>query len=199
MSEPDGPARERGLPPTVGRQPLHRRSIQIDGYQREDGLYDIEGHLVDTKARDFRLAAGVRAAGEPIHGMWLRITVDRQLTIVDAAAAMDAMPYVDHCDRIVPAYKLLVGLAIRPGYQQRVKELLGGVRGCTHVTELAFALATAAFQTMAGQRVQDPEKKPFQLDRCHALALTSPAVGKYYPRWYRGVEAVAPADEGDAH
>ena len=52
---------------------------------------------------------------------------------------------------------------------------------------------------MAGQRVQDPEKKPFQLDRCHALALTSPAVGKYYPRGYQGAEKVAPADEGDQH
>ena len=102
MSEPDEPSRERGLPPTVGRQPLHRRSIEIDGYQREDGLYDIEGHLVDTKARDFKLAAGVRAAGEPIHGMWLRITTDRTLTIVDAHAAMDAVPYAGHCGAIVP-------------------------------------------------------------------------------------------------
>ena len=39
------------------------------------------------------------APARPIHGMWLRITVDRQLTIVDAAAAMDAMPYVGDCDR----------------------------------------------------------------------------------------------------
>jgi hypothetical protein len=191
--------RQPGLEPTVAREPLHRRSIEIHGYRRKDGLYDIEGHLVDTKPHDFKLAAGVRAAGEPIHGMWLRITVDKALNIVDAAAAMDAMPYVDHCDAIVPAYRLLVGLAIRPGYQQRVKELLGGVRGCTHITELAGCLATAAFQTMAGQRVQDPSKKPFQIDRCHALADTGAVVGRYYPRWYRGAEAITPADEGDNH
>ena len=104
-----------GLDPTVPREALHKRAIEIQGYRREDGLYDIEGHLVDTKAYDFKLAAGLRRAGEPVHGMWLRITVDKQLVIVDAAAAMDAMPYVDHCDEIVPAYRLLVGLAIRPG------------------------------------------------------------------------------------
>jgi hypothetical protein len=69
--------------------------------------------------------------------MWLRITVDRTLTIVDAAAAMDAMPYVSMCDDIVPAYRKLVGLAIRPGYNQRVLELFGGIRGCTHITEMA--------------------------------------------------------------
>lgn len=187
------------LHPTVAREPLHRRAIEIQGYKREDGLYDIEGHLVDTKPYDFKLAAGVRPAGEPIHGMWLRITVDRSLTIVDAAAAMDAMPYVSYCDQIVPAYRLLVGLAIRPGYHQKVKELLGGVRGCTHVTELAGSLATAAFQSMAGQRLQPSDQRPFQLDRCHALAETSPAVARYYPKWYRGTEPVKPADEGDHH
>ena len=99
----------------------------------------------------------------------------------------------------MPAYRLLVGLAIRAGYHQRVKELLGGVRGCTHITELAGALATAAFQTMAGQRLQTPDQRPFQIDRCHALAETAPAVGRYYPKWYRGTQPVAPADEGDHH
>jgi hypothetical protein len=188
-----------GLENTVGREPLHRRAVEIQGYKREDGLYDIEGHLVDSKPYDFKLAAGLRRAGEPVHDMWLRITVDRTLTIVDAAASMDAMPYVGDCSAIEPAYRKLVGLAIRPGFHQRLKELLGGVRGCTHVTELAGMLATAAFQTMAGQRIQDPDQKPFQLDRCHALAATSPAVGRYYPRWYQGSVPVEAAHEEDQH
>jgi hypothetical protein len=188
-----------GLEATSAREALHRRAIEIHGYKRADGLYDIEGHLVDTKPHDFRLAAGVRAAGDPVHDMWLRITVDRNLHIVDAAASMDAMPYQNECNAIEPAYRKLVGLAIRPGFSQRVKELLGGVRGCTHITELAGMLATAAFQTMAGQRVQDPDKKPFQLDGCHALAVTSRAVGRYYPKWYRGTERVEAADEADQH
>jgi hypothetical protein len=174
-----------GLEATTAREPLHRRSIEIHGFKRADGLYDIEGHLVDTKPVDFRLASGMRPAGQPIHDMWLRITVDATLTIVDAAAAMDGVPFVDHCGKIVPAYRKLVGLAIRPGYNHRVKELLGGVQGCTHVTELAGVLATAAFQTMAGQIEQDPDRKPFQVDRCHALDARGPAVAHYYPRWHK--------------
>jgi hypothetical protein len=184
-----------GIEPTVARAPLHRRTIEINGYKREDGLYDIEGHLVDTKPYDFNLAAGVRPANEAIHGMWLRITVDRDLVIVDAAAAMDAMPYVDHCNQIVPAYRKLIGLAIRPGYHRQVQERLGGIRGCTHISEMAGALATAAFQTMAGQRLQDPDRKPFQIDRCHALDATKPVVAKYYPRWYEGTDKIEAAGE----
>ena len=188
-----------GLDPTIEREPLHTRAIEIRGYKRADGLYDIEGHLVDTKPYDFKLAAGIRPAGAPIHGMWLRITVDKQLKIVDAQASMDAVPYEGECSRIAPDYRKLVGLAIRPGYLQRVKELLGGVRGCTHVTELAGMVATAAFQTMAGQRLQDPDRKPFQIDRCHALAATGAVVGRYYPKWYTGTAPVAPANEADEH
>lgn len=184
-----------GLPPAAEREPLHRRSIEIRGYKRADGLYDIEGRLVDTKPYDFKLAAGLRPAGEAIHDMWLRITVDRELRIVDAAAAMDGMPYAGDCDRIVPAYRKLVGLAIRPGYTQKVKELLAGVRGCTHITELAGSLATAAFQTMAGQRLQPAEARPFQLDKCHALESSQPAVARYYPKWYTGKEPIEPAGE----
>jgi hypothetical protein len=186
-----------GLEPTTAREPVHRRRIEIQGYKRADGLYDIEGHLLDTKPQDFKLAAGVRPANEAIHSMWLRITIDSTLTIVDAAAAMDAMPYVDYCDEIVPAYKKLIGVAIRPGYHNKLKELFGGVRGCTHISELAGSLATAAYQTMAGQRMQDPDRKPFQIDRCHALDATKSAVARYYPRWYKGTEKVDTAGEAD--
>jgi hypothetical protein len=109
------------------------------------------------------------------------------------------MPYVGECDAVAPEYRKLVGLAIRPGYHQELKALFGGVRGCTHVTELAGALATAAFQTMAGQRLQDPDARPFQLDRCHALDSTGRVVGRYYPKWYRGTVPVEAADEVDHH
>ncbi len=186
--------------PKAKRQPLHRRTVTIQGYRREDGLFEVEGHLFDAKDVDFKLAAGVRKAGEPVHSMWLRLTFDASLTIVDAEACTEAMPYVNECDRITPDYRKLVGLAFRPGYHQRVRELFAGTRGCTHVTELAGALATAAFQTQAGQRPPGPPgERPYPLERCHALALTSPVVAKYYPQWYRGTETIAAANEPDRH
>jgi hypothetical protein len=188
-----------GRDPTVAREPLHTREIRIRGYRRADGLFDVEATLVDTKAFDFPVAGGVRRSGEPIHSMWLRITVDRTATIVEAEAEMDAVPYVEHCGAIAPAYKRLVGLAIGPGYLRQVRDLFGGIHGCTHVTELAGAVATGVFQTLAGQRVLPEDRKPPQLDRCHALVTTGPAVAKFYPRWYRGTEPVEPADKADHH
>lgn len=186
--------------PAVARQPLHHRDITVRGYKRADGMFDIEGHLHDTKAVDFKVASGQRQAGESLHSMWLRITIDRTLTIIDAEAATDAMPYVGYCDRIAPDYKKLVGLTIRPGFNSRVKEALGGTRGCTHITDLIGIVATTAFQTMAGQGMQTSSDKPYQLDRCHALALDAPAVARYYPQWYTGNEPDAnPATEPENH
>jgi hypothetical protein len=185
--------------PKAKRDPLHLRDIEIRGYKREDGLYDIEGHLTDTKAVDYKLAQGIRPAGAPIHSMWLRLTIDRTLTIVDAEAWTEAMPYLGACDQITPDYKKLVGVAMRAGYHRRINELLGGVRGCTHLTELAGAMATAAFQTLAGQGLADPERKPFQLDRCHALESSTPLVAKFYPKWYTGNEPLPPAGEPERH
>jgi hypothetical protein len=175
--------------PRPGRQPLHRRRIEIVGYKREDGLFDIEGHLVDAKDNPFPVGGAVLAPGEPVHDMWLRITVDREFRIVEAEAKTAAMPYRGTCDGITPAYAKLVGLTIGPGYLRHLKERLGGVAGCTHLTELAGSLATAAFQTFAGQGLLPSDRKPPQLDRCHALDTHGDVVKRFHHRWYRGPAA----------
>lgn len=171
--------------PTAPRSPLHHRQISVQGYSRDDGNFDIEGHLQDTKAIDFKLQSGVRLAGEPVHSMRLRITIDRTLTIVDAEASSDAVPYEGYCEQIAPDYKKLVGLAIRPGFSGQVRKLFAGTRGCTHITDLIGIVATTAFQTVAGHIPQDSEALPFQLDKCHALALDAPAVARFYPQWHK--------------
>ncbi|HEX4943347.1 MAG TPA: DUF2889 domain-containing protein [Usitatibacteraceae bacterium] len=185
--------------PKAKREPLHRRTIEIVGYKREDGLFDIEGRLLDRKDVEFPVGGRRKLPGEPVHEMWLRITVDRELRIVDAEAATDAMPYVGHCDRITPDYAKLIGLSIGPGYLRKVKELLGGIHGCTHITELAGSLATAAFQTFAGQGLAPPDRKPPQLDRCHALDVHAEAVRLFYPRWYRGTTPVGEPGPTENH
>ena len=75
------------LPPAETRERIHLRSITVEGYKRADGLWDIEGHLTDSKSFDFTVSDGMRPKGTPIHEMWLRITVDDMLHIKDASAS----------------------------------------------------------------------------------------------------------------
>ncbi|MGB6008069.1 DUF2889 domain-containing protein [Castellaniella sp.] len=172
--------------PACPRQPLHTRSIRVQSYARDDGLWDLEAELIDTKAYDFPMHDGhVHAAGSPIHHMHLRITIDAQFTITDAQAAYDAAPYGEFCSAIAPDYRDLIGLNLLNQFRKHVRERFGRTAGCTHVTELTNVLPTAAVQTMAGRRRQNPDgQRPFQLDGCHALRVDGPVVRKHYAPWY---------------
>jgi Protein of unknown function (DUF2889) len=173
--------------PEVERELKHTRRVRYEGYKRADGRWDIEGHLTDVKNHDYMLKTGVRRAGQPVHEMWVRITIDRNLTIVDAAASSDAVPYAGGCETIVPAYRKLIGLSLMKGFRKNVQELLGGVRGCTHITEMLAGLPTAAVQTFAGEIPEERAdgSKPFQLDQCHALETSTETVRKWYPKWHQ--------------
>ncbi|HYN12213.1 MAG TPA: DUF2889 domain-containing protein [Burkholderiales bacterium] len=173
--------------PDVERELTHTRRVRYEGYKRADGLWDIEAHLSDVKSHDFRLKTGVRRAGQPIHEMWLRLTIDRRLEVVDAVASSDAVPYPGSCETIAPAYRKLIGLNLARSFRKNVKEIFGGVRGCTHLTEMLDGLPTAAIQTFAGEVQEDrgDGTRPFQLDQCHALETSSDTVKKWYPKWHR--------------
>jgi hypothetical protein len=175
----------------VERELVHTRRVRYEGYKRADGLWDIEAHLTDIKNHDFTLKTGVRRAGQPVHSMWVRVTIDRRLNIVDAAASSDAVPYPGGCESIAPAYRQLVGLSLVKDFRKRVREVLGGVLGCTHLTEMLGGLPTAAIQTFAGEMPEerDDGKKPFQLDQCHALETSTETVRKLYPKWFKGKAA----------
>ncbi|KIG03958.1 DUF2889 domain-containing protein [Caballeronia concitans] len=188
------------LSPPVSRQLRHRRAIRLEAFEREDGLWDIEACLTDEKPRDLPLAAGVRPKGLPIHELWLRITIDRKLNIVEAEASSDWAPYGGLCAESNSAYRGLIGLNLLRNFRREVRARLRGTAGCTHLTELCAVLPTAAMQAFFGDVWSDdmsdlfaqedvnpaahPNRPPFELGGCHALRFDGPAVREYYPRWF---------------
>jgi len=131
------------------RKLLHNRKINFQGFLRDDGLWDIEGHLVDTKSNNFSndYRGGYIAAGEHIHEMWLRLTLDDKKNIVDADASIDYAPFAI-CPEITQAYKRLIGEKIGPGWSKRIREMFSGTNKCTHLSELLGPMASTAYQTM---------------------------------------------------
>jgi hypothetical protein len=213
------------LSPPVPRQLRHSRAIRADAYERADGLWDIEACLTDVKPRDMELASGVRPKGLPIHELWLRITIDRKLNVVDAEASSAWVPYPGLCEAVNPAYRALIGLNLFHNFRREAARLLGGTTGCTHLTELCAVLPSAAIQAFAGdvwsttggspgeagqqgdsagpQHTARPEnarsndKPPFQLGRCHTLRFDGEAVQQFYPRWYGHAPRSLPAQQGE--
>ena len=116
------------------------------------------------------------------------MTVGIDYIIRSIEVRTDGMPY-ETCDRIEPAYAKLAGASLLHGFRKTLYDAMGGVRGCSHLTELLAHAPTAAIQMFAGLRreIEPGGDKPFQLDRCHALETTTDTVRRYYPQWYRGV------------
>lgn len=179
---------------SAGRRRLHTRTIVVEVFERDDGQFDLEARLTDVKDHDLNLASGVRPAGSPVHDMRLSLSVDRDFNVTAAAGKSAIVPYPGTCETIGPAYGALKGLNLLNKFRAAVMQALGGTRGCTHLSELAGVLPTAAVQAAAGVRAQDPQVQPFQLDRCHALVTDGEAVRRYYPRWYHRKSAGAPVD-----
>jgi hypothetical protein len=170
-------------PVSAGRVKVHSRTVAIEGYRRDDGLWDIEAALQDVRAYDTDMITWVRPAGTPLHHMLLRLTVDAELRIVAADARTDAAPYPGVCESIAPKYRELIGLRIAAGFRRELTRIFGGVRGCTHLTELVGIMATAAVQTVGPYIEKRNAGRPAQLDGCHALATDGATVAFYYPAW----------------
>jgi hypothetical protein len=135
------------------RQLRHTRQTTVDIYARDDGLWEVEARLVDTKKRDYALESGTRAAGDPVHDMTLFLVVDTQFNIIESRAKTDWMPYPGYCNNYGAAYTQLAGLNLMRGFRQGVKALVGDVRGCTHLSEMTPA-AKNRFNLTAVTRLQ---------------------------------------------
>ncbi len=182
----------------VARTPLHTRAIKCDGYEREDGLWDIEARMEDIKHYDFENTfRGKVATGVPLHEMYLRLTLDDDLEVQDVEAQMDYVPF-NGCTNIAVDYKKLIGVKVGLGWRRAIKKRLGGTLGCTHLTELLPIMATVAIQTMmpiimkrrkAAIEAEGGEvnkSRPLMLDSCYSWASNSPNVKEFAPEYYTG-------------
>jgi hypothetical protein len=179
--------------PVADREHLHDRRYEFQGFHRKDGLWDIEGRMTDSKTfgfdNDFR---GRIEPGEPLHDMRIRLTLDDDFVIHDIEVSTDDAPYVI-CSDVTPSFAVLKGVKVGPGWNKKLKELVGGVRGCTHHVEMLGAMATVAYQTMWSRAMRDrpPQaaprrERPSIIDTCHALAADSPVVKRFWPDFYTG-------------
>jgi hypothetical protein len=170
----------------VPRVPSHTRRVIYQGFAREDGLWDIEGQLHDSKAHD---QASLRSpnlgplpAGAAMHDIWLRVTVDSELIVRAIESAMDAFP-MPHCTGAQRALHAMIGCDMMRGWRKAIDTHLGGVAGCTHMRELLFNLATAAIQTVQNFEGKD-DKPPRHLGQCTGWDFNGEGVRVHYPKFY---------------
>ncbi len=175
----------------VARNHIHTRQVQCLGFEREDGLWDIEGRMTDVKTYDMKNndRGGMIPAGEPLHDMALRLTIDLDFRIHQVEAVIDYSPF-NLCPSIANQFKQLEGKSIGPGWTRMTKEMFSGTQGCTHLMELLGPIATTAFQATHLARTREAEQsnkasKPVMLNTCHALSDSGDVVKRLWPEHYR--------------
>ncbi len=175
----------------TGRKPLHTREIKCTGYLRDDGLIDVEAELRDMSPDGTDLLFRMVSPGADIHHMQVQATLSPDLVIQQISATM-VTGATGMCPEITAAYGALKGLALRKGFRQEVKARVGGVRGCTHLTDLLGPMATTAMQShfaqqrnlRNGRRPADEASlmpRPAVIGTCHTYRPDSPATEVLWP------------------
>ena len=128
------------------RKAIHSRTYDAQAYEREDGLFDVEVEMRDTKPFSFdNTDRGYVAAGEPLHHMKMRVTLDETMEIRDIEARTLASPY-HMCGAITDNYRALIGLKIVGGFLKKAAQITGRQHGCTHHNDMLKVMGTTAFQ-----------------------------------------------------
>lgn len=176
----------------------HSRTVRFDGYSRSDGLWDIEAEITDSKSYQIVTLDNVRLApGEPIHQMRLRLTVDDSLTVLAVETLTMTAPFGE-CRAAVPPMSRMVGVQMGRGWRQAIETRLGGIQGCTHLRELLFNMATAAFQTIphyrehVQKRQSPPDQPPAFLGGCMSWDVNGPVTQRVLPQFFGWAPVTGP-------
>ena len=175
------------------RELIHTRQITCRAFRLKNGFLEIEATVTDEKGQEvaFRSRPAVRA-GEFMHHMSLSLTIDDDYVIRDVKARTLKAPWA-MCGGTDAAYRRLVGLSIGAGFSRKVKELLGGTQGCTHVTELVTQAANTYMQAswparIARQMEIDPDPRHWPdkstlsfVNHCHAWRQDGETLIQEYP------------------
>ena len=190
------------MPTDNKREPVHTRQITCRAFRLKNGFLEIEATLSDEKGQEvvFRSRPPV-LSGQFMHRMSVSMTIDSDYVIQAVKAQTLQAPW-PMCGDTDAAYRRLVGLRIGAGFSQQVREILGGVQGCTHVTELVSQIANTYMQASWPDRIarqmavdQDPRRWPDKstltfVNHCHAWRQDGKTLVQEYP------ELVPPKKQG---
>jgi hypothetical protein len=172
---------------------MHRRSIECAAYLRDDGLWEAEVRLLDTKPYHQRATfRGEIEAGDPVHDIRLRLAVDDAFVVREAETQMRSTPFPT-CIEVETVLQRLVGERIGAGWRELVRRKIPRLESCTHLTELLGPAVTTLFQTAAhgkspeGHSVLEDQRHasdpPFFLNGCHSWRIDGPIVAALFPQF----------------
>jgi hypothetical protein len=123
---------------------VHTREISMRTSDLGDHSILVEGSLIDHRYPPRQQKASEES--ELVHHMVIRLKVKGPGMLIEQAEA--TMPHHPRkeCPEMLPWIRNLEGLEIAPGYTMKVKKVIGGAKGCAHLTSLVIAMGESAVQ-----------------------------------------------------
>jgi hypothetical protein len=176
----------------VTREELHFRRIDMRGWRRSDGLFEVEGRVTDRKPHEFKVPNGTKVVppNAALHDMGVKLVFDDDMLVHDVFAFTDAAPYTD-CLTAGETLQTLKGMRIAAGWSAEVTRRLAGANSCTHLMQLLIPMGTTAFQSLTTLRMDRPdvlnvEGQPKKINSCYAYAAERNIVMHKWPTFYTG-------------
>ncbi len=169
---------------------IHTRNISLSTYPANDNCVIVEGILKDDRTVGIYLATGEKKPPGTIHQMIIRMLIGPPgMTIQDVEVEMVDVPRTQ-CFETVESVKRIKGLKVKSGFTAKVKELMGGNKGCAHMTTLITSMAHEVIQgyytfftqnneNIAGNKTSSDYKKginSFLQDTCHVWRKGGPLI-----------------------
>lgn len=166
---------------------VHSRDISISTHPADNDCVVVEGVLLEKRLKEYYLLTGEKKPANVLHHMVLRMLLEGPTLIIrEVEVEMPGVPR-DACLEMRESLAPIVGLSITSGFTGTVRRLVGGVKGCFHLTSLLLAMAPAAVQGYWSNRAskptfgesKSPERlKQLPLNTCYVWREDGPLVEK---------------------
>ena len=178
---------------------IHTRRIDMATYEHGNQSIIVEGTLHDERLMDSFLPIGQKVPPGTIHHMVIRLQVGPPgLVIQDIDVEMPTAPR-NECQGARDSLQPLIGMPIVAGFTARVKELVGGAKGCAHLVALLSTMAPAAVQgawAAMSRKPIDPKHLPTEIDRikntCMLWRTDGPFMREYEKNYSQLIEKTRP-------
>jgi len=148
---------------------IHQRILDLSTYALDEERVVVEGSLRDERFRPIYELSGRKREQGVIHHMIIRLLVGGSpIRILDAEAEMRQVP-IPLCVTTQQSVKKIIGLKIKSGFGEKVHKLIGGVKGCAHLTHLLVVMVQEALHGYWTHKMRKPGPPPASVEEIDGL------------------------------
>lgn len=139
---------------------ISTRDIRTVIYSSGESHIVAEGWLTDIRLVDWYKFTGERNPAGTLHDLGIVLLIKiPSMVIEDLEVVIKTIPRED-CILITDTLRPVIGMSITGGFSSKVRQTVGGVKGCTHLVHLITTMASAVMQGMfAYYSMKIPDRK----------------------------------------